>query len=172
MTVGFIRAMDEAMDMKKLMSQVGIGDIMRARHGLSGHLSNVATMGPSEALRAWKGLSSSEKSFLRGLFSLKTLFRPSSGYDLGNAHFEDAKLPFGARVRIKTKDGTELDEMRSVPRGGPGDPGRLWVAVEKLKREAATVMSEKAAAEAVKTILSIEEHTADEVAASVRAARE
>jgi hypothetical protein len=62
--------------------------------------------------------------------------------------------------------------MRSVPRGGPGDPGRLWVAVEKLKREAATVMSEKAAAEAVKTILSIEEHTADEVAASVRAARE
>ena len=172
LTVSFIKAMDEAMDMKKLMSQVGIRDIMKARHGMSGHLSNVATMGPSEALAAWRGLSSSEKSFMRGLVSLRTLFKPSSGYDLGNAHFEDAKLPFGARVRVKVKDGTGLEEMRSVPRGGPGDPGRLWVAIEKFKREAETVMSEKAAAEAVKTILSVEEHTADDLAAAVKAGRE
>ena len=172
MTVTFIKAFDEAVDVKKLLSQVGIMDVLKARRGLSGHLSSVATMGPREALRSWQSLSPSDKSFLKGLFSLRSLLKPSSGYDLGNARFEGSKLPFGARVRLELKDGGVLETERSVPRGGPGDPGRLRVAIEKLQREAATVMSEKAAAKAVKTILSIEEHTADEVAAVVRAGRE
>ncbi len=167
MTVDFIRAMDEAVDMSKILSQFGIRDLMKARHSLSGHLSNVATMGPSEALAAWRGLSGSDKSYMRDLLSLGSLFKPSTGYDLGEARFEGSKLPFGARVKLFLSDGSEMEAQRSVPRGGPGDPGRLWVAVEKFQREAVKVMSEKAASAAVKTILSMEDHTPDEVAAAV-----
>ena len=152
------KRLDEVIDLRSVLAQIDLKSAMRARHRLKEHLSSVATMGGSEAVQAWKSLSPEDKAFLRNLVSLRHR-RASSGYDLSGKRFEEAKMPFGARVSVSLKDGTELVAEKSVPRGGPGDERRLEVPPEKFMREGSPLLGKKRAKSALKEVLDIENST-------------
>lgn len=145
LTVAFLKAVDEAVDLKGAFSQIDWRAIRRARRRLGEHVSGVAEMGPGQALEAWKSLSAEDRAFLRGLFSLKGLAGRAEPYDLASSRLEELRMPFGARVRLELADGRRLEGERLVPMGAPGDPGRLAVPEAKFMREVAPLEGEEAA---------------------------
>lgn len=155
-TVGFLRALDDVVDLKSLIAQVGLDEYLGARRKLREHLRSVATLDLRLALQAWKSLTAEERAFLRSLVSLRSILGKASPYDLGEARLELATMPFGARVHVRLRDGSSLEAERSIPRGGPGDGCRLDVPKEKFKREVARFIDAEKASEALEAILDIE----------------
>lgn len=169
-TVNFARSLDGVVDLEAMVAQLDFKGLMKARRRLREHISRVGTMGPREALAAWRSLSAYDRAFLRGLVSLRALLSDSPDYDLGEARLEELEMPFGAHVAVALKDGTVMESEKEIPRGGPGDPGRLEVPVEKFLRESAPFLSEKRAGAAVDMVLDIESSSLDEVVGALTSA--
>ena len=166
MTVGFMRSLDETVDLGAMLRAVDKRRVLRARHRLREHLSRVGTLSAGESVRAARELGRDDREYLRRLF-LGGL--GSGAYDLGSAPLEELEMPFGARVRLRLEDGTTLEAERRIPRGGPGDPNRLEVPVEKFLREAGGISSEERARAAVEIVLSFERRQLSTVAAALSA---
>ncbi len=163
LTVRFLRAIDDAIDLGAALSQLDLKLLSGARHRLGEHLSGVAAMGRREALEAWKSLSPTDRAYLRGLFSLRGLLGKAPAYDLGSASFEELQMPFGARVTVELDDGSVHESEKLIPRGAPGDPYRFSVPESKFLREASGLMGVKGAREAVAVLRSFEEHSLADV---------
>ncbi len=152
LTVRFIRAIDEAVDLEAMLAELDWRTLLGARHGLRRHMRSVATMGLRETLDAWRDLDLEDRTFLKSLVSLSGFFRAAPGYDLGRSRLEDLRMPFGARVHLMLRDGTLLEAEKHIPKGGPGDPGRSGVAADKFVRESSPYLGEDGAKEAVGAI--------------------
>ncbi len=152
LSVRFMRSFDEAVDLKAMLAQLDFKALVGARRRLGAHLSGVATMGRAEAISAWRSLSREDRSFLRGLVSLGGLLGRAPAYDLGSSRLEELLMPFGAHVKVRLKDGSELEAEKLIPRGAPGDPGRLAVPREKFTREASGFLGAGRAAEAMEAL--------------------
>lgn len=163
LTVGFIRAVDEATDVKSQLARIDLKVLAGARRRMGEHLSGVATVGRGEALAAWKSLSPEDRSFLRGIVSLRGLLTRGPEYDLGSARFDELVMPFGARVTLELADGQVLEARQLIPRGAPGDPGRFDVPEAKFLREASAFLGLNAARDAVGLMRKIEEHTLEDL---------
>lgn len=159
LSVRFIQAIDEAVDLEAMLAELDWRALFKARHSLRSHLKQVATMGPKDFVDAWKSLDIADKTFLKSLVSLSGFFGAPPGYDLGRSRLEDLRMPFGARVSVTLRDGTVLSAEKHIPMGGPGDPGRLDVAAAKFVREASPALGEKRALEAVGVIRAYESST-------------
>lgn len=157
LSVRFIRAVDEAVDLEAMLAEIDPWRLFKARHRLGEHMRRVATMGPRDLVAAWKSLDFADKAFLKSLVSLGGMFGKGPGYDLGSSRLEDLRMPFGARVQMTLRDGAVMTSEKHIPRGGPGDPGRAEVAAEKFVREASGALGEERARAAVETVRSFEE---------------
>jgi len=82
-------------------------------------------------------------------------------YDLGDRRLEEARMPFGARVRVTLTDGSSMTAEKMIPRGGPGDPGRLEVAAEKFLRETEPALGPDGARSAMEAVLGLDPGTVD-----------
>jgi len=83
--------------------------------------------------------------------------RRSTG-DFGAVDFRRFRLPFGARVTVKTSDGREYQAERDIPDGAPGGRRhRRQVVAEKLRREAAACLGDEQTA----SLLSLIQQGAD-----------
>lgn len=153
LTVEFLRALDEAVDLEGAFSQVDFRALRRARRRLGEHVSGVAAMGPRQALEAWRSLSPGDRGFLRGLLSLKGLAGRAEPYDLGTSRLDELRMPFGARVSLELTRGRRLEGEALVPRGAPGDPKRLEVPEAKFLREVSPFTGEEAAARELSAIM-------------------
>jgi 2-methylcitrate dehydratase PrpD len=162
-SVEFLRCLDEVLDMKAVTAALDTREFMKARKKLRQHLGRVGALGPRDAVAGWQSLSARDRAFLTGLVSIKTFFAPPAGYDLGVRKLEQARMPFGARVTVRLKDGTVMTAERSIPRGGPGDPGRLEVAVEKFVRESSPYLGENGAREAAAVVLDLDGRSLEEL---------
>jgi 2-methylcitrate dehydratase PrpD len=163
LSVRFIKAIDEAVDMEAMLAELDWLGLFKARHDLREHMKRVATMGPRELLDAWRSLDMPDRTFLKSLVSLKGLFGPSSGYDLGWSSLENLRMPFGARVHVTLRDGTMMEAEKHIPMGGPGDPGRLDVAEAKFVRESLATLGGERSAAAVEAIRSFERQTLESI---------
>lgn len=167
LTVEFVRSLDETLDMRSALSCIETRALLKARHRLREHLGRVAAMGPGEALAAWRSLTPRDRAFLRGLVSLRSLFKPAPPYDLGDKSFDGARMPFGARVSVLLGDGASMTAERMVPRGGPGDSHRLEVPPEKFLRETAGHMDRESAEAAVRAVLEMDDRPLSGVAGAL-----
>ncbi|MBU4240088.1 MAG: MmgE/PrpD family protein [Actinobacteria bacterium] len=167
MTVAFVRALDRVVDLKAMLREIDLRTLLKVRRRLREHLSSVATMGPGEAIAAWRSLSPEDRAFLRGLMSIGDLFKAHPSYDLGPSRFEELEMPFGARLSVRLKDGTTLEAERLIPRGAPGDRARLDVPREKFVKETAPFIGWEAAEAAVDTVLDLENRTLDDMREAV-----
>lgn len=163
LSVRFIKAVDEAVDLEAMLAEIDALALFKARHRLGQHMRGVATMGPREMLESYRELDPADRAFLKSLVSVGGLFRKGPGYDLGASRMEDMRLPFGARVHLTLADGTILESEKHVPKGGPGDPDRTEVAARKFVREASPVLGAGRAAEAVNVIREFENRSFAEV---------
>jgi 2-methylcitrate dehydratase PrpD len=163
MSVAFMRSMDEVVDLGAVLAGLELKTFLKARHRLREHLSGVATMGRREALSAWRSLEPEDRSFLRGLLSLRRRAGAATGYDLGARRLEDLMMPFAARVTVFLDDGAVLEAEKKIPRGAPGDPGRLDVPAEKFLREAAGLMGDDKSHRAVGTVREFESVTLEQL---------
>jgi len=163
MTVEFLRALDRVVDMKSILREIDLRALIKVRRRLREHLASVATMGPGEAVAAWRSLSPEDRAFLRGLVSVGDIFKKYPAYDLGDSRFEELEMPFGARLSVRLKDGTLLEAERMIPRGAPGDPARLDVPRRKFVKETAPFIGREAADAALDTVLNIENYTLDDI---------
>jgi 2-methylcitrate dehydratase PrpD len=163
LTVHFVKSLDDVLDLKSVLAQLELKGLMGARRRLREHVSRVGKMGSREALAAWKSLSPEDRSFLRSLFTLRSFLGASPGYDLGEKRLDELQMPFGARVTVKLKDGTVLEAERLIPRGAPGDPMRLEVAVDKFMRESSRFLGEEGARTAIDVLLDVENSPLDRV---------
>ena len=163
LSVRFIKAIDEVVDLEAMLAELDMLGLFKARHKLGEHMRRVATMGPREMLGAWQSLNPAERMLLKSLVSLRGLFSKGPGYDLGQSRLEDLRMPFGARVHVTLRDGTMLEAEKHIPRGGPGDPSRLDVASEKFAREASGVLGSERAAKAVEVVRGYEKRTLAEM---------
>lgn len=152
LSVRFIRAFDEAVDLEAMLAEIDWRTLLKARHSLRTHMKRVATMGPRQMVDAWRSLDLADKTFLKSLISSDGFFGSAQGYDLGRSRLEDMHLPFGARVLVTLRDGTRLEAEKHIPMGGPGDPGRLDVAAAKFVRESSGYLGEEKANQAVAAI--------------------
>ncbi len=162
LSVGFMRSMDTAVDLGAMLAQIDARVFLKARRRLREHLSGVASMGPRDAVAAWKSLSHDDRAFLKGLLP-RALARGASSYDLGSSRLEELLMPFGARVSVTLADGAVLEVEKLIPRGAPGDPERFNVPEQKFSREASGFMGAQAAAQAVAALRGFEQHTLDEL---------
>ena len=169
LSVRFIKAVDEAVDLEAMLAEVDAPGLFKARHRLGEHMRRVATMGPREMVAAWHSLDFQEKAFLKSLVSLRGFFGKPQGYDLGRGRLEDLKMPFGARVIVTLHDGTRLESEKHIPQGGPGDEDRLAVAADKFVREASGVLGEERAKQAVETVRAYEHKTLADIRAALSA---
>jgi 2-methylcitrate dehydratase PrpD len=167
LSVRFIRAVDEAVDLEAMLAEIPALSLFKARHKLSEHMRGVATMGPREMVDAWRELDLADRTFLKSLISVGGFFRKGPGYDLGSSRMEDARLPFGARVHLTLADGTMLQAEKHIPGGGPGDPGRTDVAAGKFVREASGLLGVDKAAKAVEVVRDFENRTLAEIRSSL-----
>ena len=163
LSVRFIKAIDEVVDLEAMLAELDALALFKARHKLREHLRRVATMGPREMAAAWQSLSPADKMLLKSLVSLRGMFGKGPGYDLGRSRLEDLRMPFGARVHVTLRDGTMLEAEKHIPRGGPGDPDRLDVPAEKFVREASSVLGEERAKKAVEVVGEYEKHSLAEI---------
>ena len=167
LSVRFIKAIDEAVDLEAMLAEIDWLDLFKARHKLGAHLRHIATMGPRESVMAWQSLDVSEKAFLKSLVSMRGFFGKAPGYDLGWSRLEDLRMPFGARVNVTLRDGTMLQAEKHIPKGGPGDPGRFDVAAAKFVRETTPVLGEEQAKKAVDVVRSYDSGTLADVRAAL-----
>jgi hypothetical protein len=156
MSVGFMRALDQVIDLGAVFARLDSRTFLKARHRLREHLSGIATTGAREALANWKSLQPEDRSFLRGLFSLRGLLTAAPGYDLGKCRLEDLLMPFGARVSVFLKDGTALESEKLIPLGAPGDPDRFAVPERKFLLEASGFLGVERAGTAVGLVRDLE----------------
>ncbi len=156
MSVAFMRSMDEVVDLGSVLAQLELKTFLKARHRLREHLSGVATMGGRDALAAWRSLEPEDRSFLRGLLSLRRMLGSAPGYDLGARGLEDLLMPFAARVTVSLKDGTVLEGEKHISRGAPGDPDRFAVPEEKFLREASGFLGVEKSKQAVGLVRELE----------------
>jgi len=163
LSVRFIQAIDEAVDLEAMLAELEWHGLLKARHSLRQHLKRVATMGPREMVEAWQSLSMPDRTFLKSLVSLRGFFGAAPGYDLGLSRLENLRMPFGARVQVTLRDGTRLEAEKHIPMGGPGDPGRFDVAAAKFVREATAVLGEEKAKKSVEVIRSYEKGTLGDI---------
>ncbi len=152
LTVEFLRALDEAVDLKGALAQIDLGALRRARRRMGEHVSGVAEMGPRQAVEAWRSLPAADRRFLRGLFSVAGLMGRAGPYDLSSSRLDELRMPFGARVSVEMTDGRRLEGEKLVPRGAPGDPDRLRVPEEKFLREVGHMVGPDAAREALSAV--------------------
>jgi 2-methylcitrate dehydratase PrpD len=169
LSVRFIKAIDEAVDLEAMLAEVDALALFKARHKLGEHMRRVATMGPREMIAAWQSLDFQEKAFLKSLVSARGFFAKGPGYDLGRSRLEDLRMPFGARVLVTLRDGTLLEAEKHNPRGGPGDANRLDVPVDKFIREASGVLGEERAKQAVEVVRAFEEKKLSDIRAALSA---
>ncbi len=169
LSVRFIKAIDEAVDLDAMLAEIDPLPLFKARHSLRRHLRRVATMGPRDMVTAWQSLDFQEKAFLKSLVSLRGFFGKAPGYDLGPSRLEDLRMPFGARVLVTLRDGSRLESEKHIPQGGPGDEDRLAVAADKFVREASGVLGEERAKQAVETVRAYEDKTLADIRAALSA---
>lgn len=144
MTMDFLSSMDEVLDIRKLLKQMKIQDLVRFRmkakeqYGSSMGVTVPevldAVMGsPKMRSRAWKGITDSA----RGLFQ-QTGPAVSSGYDLGDRPLENFTMPFSSRVTVTTRSGFSTVYQQDIPIGGPGYPFDKTIdsVLDKYRREA------------------------------------
>jgi len=161
MSAGFLRSLDEVLDLKAVTRAISTREFLSARRSMREHLGRVGAMGPRDAVAAWRSLSASDRAFLKGLVSAGSFFSPVVPYDLGDRRLEEARMPFGARVRVTLTDGTGMTAEKMIPRGGPGDPGRLEVAAEKFLRETEPALGPDGARSAMEAVLGLDPGTVD-----------
>jgi 2-methylcitrate dehydratase PrpD len=164
LTVGFLRELDKVIDMRAAFGEINLKAFLKARGRLKEHLTSVGSMGPREALEAWRSLSPEEKDFLKRLVSPFGPRGRRGDYTLESRRFEDLTMPFGARVRVVLKDGSSLEAERLIPRGGPGDRGRFEVCEEKFVREASGALGRERAEDCVRLLRDFEGRSLDEIA--------
>jgi 2-methylcitrate dehydratase PrpD len=159
LTVRFMRSLDEVLDLKSVLAELGLKGLVGARRRLREHVSRVGKMGAREALAAWKSLGPEDKAYLRSFLALRCFLGQRPGYDLGERRFEELVMPFGARVTVRLKDGTFLEAESLIPLGGPGDTMRLRVPVEKFVRELQPFLGDERAKAAVDVLLDLENNS-------------
>ncbi|MHB8896012.1 MAG: MmgE/PrpD family protein [Candidatus Geothermincolia bacterium] len=163
LSVRFIKSIDEAVDLEAMLAELDWRGVLKARHNLREHMKRVATMGPRGMVEAWQSLDIADRTFLKSLISLRGFFAAPAGYDLGRSRLEDLRMPFGARVHVTLRDGTLLEAEKHIPKGGPGDPGRLDVAADKFVREASPFLGEEQAKKAVEVVRDYENGTLGDI---------
>jgi hypothetical protein len=162
-TVGFLRSVDEVVDLKSVLAQLDLRTLLKARRRIGEQVSGVGKMGRRDAVAAWKSLSPEDRAFLKGLMSLRGLLGKAPAFDLGSSRFEGLAMPFGARISIALADGTVLEGEKLIPLGAPGDPERFSVPGEKFVREASGYLGRETAGRAVDALGRLERNTLAEL---------
>lgn len=158
MTMKLLDAVNNSVDINALLRETGIVRLIRAARRLRKGAGSGVPFVKGGSLSA---INLQVLSNLTGIVSrhikggLSRIDRAQ--VDLGDVEFAEFKLPFPARVTLKTRDGQRFDEERDVPIGAPGGGKDLWdTAEEKFSSEAGHYLGKGRIKEIISTVFHLE----------------
>jgi len=143
LTLRFLEAQSRVLGFDRIMREIKLRDLLRARSRIQGHyrssmgfgfadLKALWTQAPEARTLLWRWIKQKIKSVTAG-----GRRKASTGFDLGDCPLQEFTMPFAARVSVTMKDGKIFTELQEVPRGGPGHPldSIKEAVLEKYARE-------------------------------------
>jgi len=129
MSVGVMEAVDEVLNLGRVVDAVGLAGLVRARKRAAEHFGEQISLGLKDWIEMRKRAGSRGKQLFGRMAAgaYKRMLgagtsRNKRPPDLGECDFSRLKMPFAAEVTLKTADSKEYCERREIPGGAPGRP--------------------------------------------------
>ena len=129
LTLAVVRAFSAGLEPMSLISRIPLAGMRRARREARLRISHELPFDLASIVDLLRHLKREDFRRIRAAFSNK-----SHGMD--DVDFHKLRLPFAARVSLKTTDGKTYESSREIPDGAPGGKNHPGVAKEKFLREA------------------------------------
>lgn len=146
MSMAVVRALADGLAPFSPLRQLRLGQLRRALREARENISGSLPFDLANLRRLFAAVD------FREAWRLYRQSRRSTG-DFGEVAFERFRLPFGARVTLRTVAGRTYEAERDIPDGAPGGRrDRRETVVEKLRREASPHLGEERTAALVSLI--------------------